>query len=648
MIDIAFLVCGVALLGLIGVPAALLLPPSVPARLSLAPLFGYCVVAILSPNLFQAGLAMRRQLWLYGALAAMGLVLILLRRGPAAGTRAGSRGEGLRLAAAWAAAAVVLTLPKWIAGEEYYAYLGNIWDYFNYVTGGTIAATADPTTLQGFTIADRAAVLANPMLPWTHQLEERASIMMTFAALAYAGIALKLPLFELANDFMSLTLSFYVFGLYFLLRNATTAGPLARLVIPLVFVGGFWGGYLLDVDAWAQLAAVMVMPALFALGIEPLETGEDAAATSIRHRIRRGLGLSILAGATIYLYPELVPVYVVIYCASLLAALWTGGFRLYRILPQFVAAGLGLLLVAPFSVRTLGYLSSQLHTIASNPKLSAALFDYFHAFLLGGADLSAFTRAGASLLTRSYKSVNAAGGVAGLYRLVPASSAPSWLSAGCALATAGLLAALAWCALCSLKLRDLWLPAALLTGAALVATLALQHNLYGAGKIFFWLSPFILLLLLWPPADARAGHWRKLPAYAYVCLQAVSLVLRLHSVAVDYGIPAAPPYPGEHEPQRKPQIELNLARLFDRLDQCRLVRVDMKDPFLRHYVMVNLFAREIPYFSSAEINSYYDEGEGVDLGLQTPAAPPDCTVRLGAPGTGSSGRQALVVEPAAG
>ncbi len=363
--------------------------------------------------------------------------------------------------------------------------------------------------------------------------------------------------------------------------------------------------------------------------------------------MRRGLGLSILAGATIYLYPELVPVCVVIYFVSLLAALWTGGFRLYRLLPQIAAAGLGLLLVAPFSARTLGYLSSQLHTIASDPKRSAALFDYFHAFLLGGADLSAFTRAGVSLLTRSYKSVDAAVGLVGLYRLVPASSAPSWLSAGCAFVTAGLLAALAWCALRSVTRRDLWLPTALLTGAALVVTLALQHNLYGAGKIFFWLSPFILVLLLLPLADARAGHWRKLPAYAYVCLQAVSLVLRLHSVAVDHGIPAAPPYPGEHEPQRKPQIELNLARLLDRLDRCRLVRVDIKDPFLRHYVMVNLFARKIPYFSSAEINSYYDEGEGVDLGLQTPAELPDCTVRLGAPGSGSAGRRAFVIEPAA-
>ena len=249
-------------------------------------------------------------------------------------------------------------------------------------------------------------------------------------------------------------------------------------------------------------------------------------------------------------------------------------------------------------------------------------------------------------MTRSHKSVDAAAGLAGLYRLVPAPSGSSWLSASWALATAGLLAALAWCALCSLKLRDLWLPAALLAGAALAVTLALQHNLYGAGKIFFWLSPFILILLLLPLAAARAGHWRKLPAYAYVCLQAISLVLRLHSVATDHGIPAAPPYPGEHEPQRKPHIELNLAQLFDRLDGCRLVRVDLEDPFLRHYVMVNLFARDIPYFSVQPINTNY--GAGTDLGVQRPAAAPDCTVRLGAPGTGSSGRQALVVEPAAG
>ncbi|MFI4987237.1 MAG: hypothetical protein ACHQF3_07335 [Alphaproteobacteria bacterium] len=645
MTDLAFLVYGVVLLGLMGVPAALLLPPGQPARLSLAPIFGYCILAILAPNLLKAGLSMRGQLLLYGALAALGLACLVRRQWRCGEVVGGLRGEALRLAAAWCAAAVILSLPKWLAGEEYYAYLGNIWDYFNYVASGVIFAKVSPAELWGADIAAPATALRNPMLMWANHLVARPSVMMVFAALSNIFLALKVPLFELANAFMSLTLSLYLFSLYFLVRNATPAGPLARLVIPLTFVCGFWGGYLIDVDAWAQLSAVMLMPALFALGLAPPAPESRAAARTAGDWLRRGLGMSLLVGGTIYLYPEILPAYVAIYGAALLSSLWASGWHLRRLLPQFLAAGLGVLLALPYFAGTLGVITRQLHLIASEPKLSAAWFDYFHAFLLGGDDLSAFTRRGSSLVTILYKAVNATASLMGLYRLVPEESVAFGIRAIVAVATAGLVVALTWLTLASLKRRDLWLPAALLAGAALVVTLALQGNLYGAGKTFFWLSPFILLLLLLTLADPGTTRWQRLAAQVYVLLQAFSLLLRLHSVALDHGIPAARPYPGDPLPALKRETDINLAQLLGRLDRCRLVRVDLADPFLRHYVMASLFARDVPYFSVQEINSYYDGGSR--LGFQVPAAAPDCTAGLGAPGSGTSGRRAFAVEPAA-
>src|ERR1700688_1112783 len=80
MIDVIFLLFGVSLLALIGVPAALLVPPGRRARLSLAPIFGYCIIAILAPILFRAGMPIGRQLWLYAALAALGLGALLQHR----------------------------------------------------------------------------------------------------------------------------------------------------------------------------------------------------------------------------------------------------------------------------------------------------------------------------------------------------------------------------------------------------------------------------------------------------------------------------------------------------------------------------------------------------------------------------------------
>jgi len=601
-------------------------------------------VALLAPILFGAGMPIDRQLWLYAALAALGLCTLLRRRRRRGNLFARPRLETVGLAAAWAVAALVLSLPKWIAGEAYYVYLGNVWDYFNYATVGALFAKLSPAELSLAHLADPAAVLRNPMLLWSFGLAARPSVMMVFASLSDLFLMLKLPLFELANAFMSLTLSLYVFSLYFLLRNATSAGRFARLGIPLVFVCGFWGSYLIDVDAWSQLAAVMLMPALFALGIGPLKAKPDDAAAGLDRRLRLGLALSLIVGATFSLYPEITTVYAPIYGAALLVMLWASGWDFARLIASLVAAGSVLLLALGFAQSTLGFLGSQLQLITSDRRLSAAWFDYFHAFVLGGDDFSVLTLPGTDLSTALSRHVEAAAGLFGLFRLLPEASDSAAQHDWTALVAAVLLVGLAWFALRALERRHLWLPAALLTGAAIIGWLAWQGNLYGAGKAFFWLSPFILILLLLPLANPRSSLWQRLPAYAYVLLQAISLLARLESVATNHGIPGTRPYPGDQEPVRKASIELNLARIVDRLDACRLVRVDLADPFLRHYVMVNLFVRDVPYFSAQRINSYYDHG--TDLGVQSPPGVPDCTVRLGTLGAGSSGRQALVVEPA--
>jgi len=189
----------------------------------------------------------------------------------------------------------------------------------------------------------------------------------------------------------------------------------------------------------------------------------------------------------------------------------------------------------------------------------------------------------------------------------------------------------------------MWLPIGLLVGAALIGGLALKGNLYGAGKAFFWLTPFIVFLLLKPLAEPPAAWWAKLPALVYVALQALALILRLESVAADDGIPAAPPYPADQLPILKHTVDFDLARFFERAERCRLIRVDIPDPLLRHYVMVNLFARDLPYISAQEIKPFYDTSPS--LGLQHPTEPPDCVVRVSEPAApGPGGRRAFAVE----
>src|ERR1700688_4926914 len=104
--------------------------------------------------------------------------------------------------------------------------------------------------------------------------------------------------------------------------------------------------------------------------------------------------------------------------------LWASGWVFARLIPSLVAAGLALLLALGFARSTLGFLGNQVQMIVSDRRLSAAWFDYFHAFVLGGDDFSVFTHPGLDPLTLPSRYVEAAAGLFGLFRLLPEASAP--------------------------------------------------------------------------------------------------------------------------------------------------------------------------------------------------------------------------------
>ena len=111
------------------------------------------------------------------------------------------------------------------------------------------------------------------------------------------------------------------------------------------------------------------------------------------------------------------------------------------------------------------------------------------------------------------------------------------------------------------------------------------------------------------------------------------------------GIPFPPPYPADADPSRKLHHDLRLSPQVERAAGCRLVLVDVADPFLRHYAAVSLFAQGTRHVFRQELNTYFDSE--APLGFQVPLVPPDCSLRVG-PGATPGARQGFRLESLAG
>jgi hypothetical protein len=611
-------------------PAGLLPEVLVPGRELAAPVLGLALFSVMASVLYRFD-ATAWQLFLAGsALAAGGLVLTLLRPPARPGRRAAI------VAAIAMAAAMLMLLPKWTGGAQFFVFQGNIWDQLSYLARSVAYRAFSYDELMA---ADRTMPLANNFVLFARsELTERPAVSIVHAAASW--LAPTPPTLN-AYVFMAFLQLLSFFALAFVLVTLGTCGLAMAAVGAAALALGFFLQYVFDIDAWSELAGLPVMllagTSLLIL-LDPLRQRETP---SERWRLAAAAALA-LAGA-LYLYPECVPVYL---APLALVALLAGIRRRLQALPLVAAILAAVLLTLPCWEGTMGVLFRQLHSAVTRTN---DWFAYYQRYMIP-LDLS-------DVFTAAYKSgafpyahlgqialfvpIDLLSGLFGLYFLDPSPVLPLALRVLWRLVLLAGLAVLLVCALRELFacLRRglgerrgrlaLWTLLALATPLPLV----LMGKLWAGGKAISMIGPFLFLLaaapLLMPARGAASStprrRWRALPAALYVAAQLGFGLARPLAAAHPDGIHfASPPYPSVQVAQYKTALSWGLMPYDAELKHCRRIAVDIASPFLERYVQLHLSELAVVWWSVRPLNSYF--AIGAELGTMRPQGTPDCLV----------------------
>jgi hypothetical protein len=623
--DLLFMAGLVGWFWLIGrVPAALLPRRRVAARELAAPVLGFALFAVVASLAYRWGVP-ALHLFLGGcALAAVGFLLLLV-------DRVDRRWRDVAVATViGGAAALLLVLPKWTGGAQFWVFQGNIWDQLSYLAR---SVSYYHFTAGELATADRTMPLANDFILFARsELGERPAVSIVHAAATHLAAA---PPTETAYVFMAFLELLSLFAFAFVLASLGARRLMLATGAGAALAVSFFLQYIFDIDAWSELAGLPVMLAAGAVALVLLDRSEDGASTREDWRLAAVLALTLAAG--LFLYPECVPIYMA--PLAVVAVLTTRG-RDLRFAPLVAAALLGVALTVPDWQGTTAVLVRQIHSAVTRVN---DWFAYYQRYLIP-FDLSpAFAAAykGGTLphvalwQIALFVPIDLATGVLGLYFLQPPPELPLAIRVLWRLVVLAGLASLFVCAGRELVARirrgldarasrlALWALLAVLTPLPLIA----MGKLWAGGKAISMIGPFLFLLAASPvliPSGTGWRHWRLAPALLYLISQLGFGLARPIAAAHPDGIHFALPYPSIQAAKYKTTLSWDLLARDGELRRCRRTAVDVESPFLERYVQLRLTDLGASWWSVRPLNSYF--GIGVELGRQRPLGDPDCLV----------------------
>jgi len=351
---------------------------------------------------------------------------------------------------------------------------------------------------------------------------------------------------------------------------------------------GFFQQYVVDINAWSQLAAqplYLLIVAFTALAFDyrRFETGGTLGT------VRLGAIFGALLGAVLYLYPEALSIYGIAAAAVLLLAI---GQRESRSTALFGLAGLGLgacaavLLCLLFWTGTLEYMFRQLGHTAGNPP---DWWKYFSRYLFGSEQdyLAVLTNPGSSYgqIAAAWFSLPVESVIAGLglHFLLPTASWPVVLAFGCKIVLYCFLAVLMKGA--AGGVARIWRAnpagnAARMTGACIAGCivpfgiLSMGHY-WAAGKGLSMAAPLLFLLITTP-------------------LLAKPDVAILVTEFAGAGLPGLPTAAAQISNQ-KGALDWNYRRWATEIRKCNGVIIEVDNPFMQQLVRRGAIDLGVPW-----------------------------------------------------
>jgi hypothetical protein len=357
------LVCAASLYMLLALVGRAVIAIRIPQKLgfveiyAISPVIGLSVMTLVTTYLVKVGVPLSEVSPII-ALVISSLSLVVLQ----ASRNRGSRPEGkLPTPAAYLVpllvAAALIAAPFTIGGYQFTTLRGNGSDALNYVT----MADALAHYPLNWILASSKSVLASysPGLPFAQFL--LGYRWSTSAMLAFASSIFGLAPIEFEYAFM-LTLMLALFGGLTAILSATGTLTRATVWLPVVFVAGFWGQFVVDSAALAQMSALPIIAVLLAWLLSPPRASDEF--------FRYGpVVTAILLAGLFFQYPEII----VAYIAGVGVLFVTRCALKYRETSSLSSLGrpiaafaiLVLLLTAPLLRFVIGFAHAQTHFAAS-------------------------------------------------------------------------------------------------------------------------------------------------------------------------------------------------------------------------------------------------------------------------------------------
>ncbi|MBF0562260.1 MAG: hypothetical protein HQL37_09620 [Alphaproteobacteria bacterium] len=636
MVEFGFELAALILCFFLGFPISRLLSASsVRGRALIAPVLGYGLFGVVVTILYRFGVMPRDGgfLVLIPALISALSWLAIYRPAQPEQWR-----KPLRFCLLVLAVVLACLTPEWIGGPQFWAFQGNHWDNINYIAYSSATRTHSFAELTALTPESPAALQNDYLLFAKSQLDARPTVGIALAALA-GMFQITTP--EASYPYLMLLQVMMLFAASFVLLNTFRAQVGALAVSAAALTLGFFMQYVVDINAWSQLAAmplaltvVMIVVLTLAPEMPPL------LQIGVVHSIRRTLGnlliITILVGSLLYIYPEILLAYGPPGVVSVGVVLLVSRFSiaiLGRLLVMVLGAGLAVAACLPFWQGSVGHLLRQMQMASSQP---VTWWKYFQRYLFGrDVDYQALVHNHDWSLSTLYGlfslPVDFLSGALGAFWLQPGADISIRYRLFLKLA---LYAFLVWLFLAAARTvwanwrRDPQSVASQLSIFAVAACMlpivfvVLGHYWVG-GKTLAMATPLLFIVLAAPLLDPEARlRWRMASAL-FVAVHLGFGLYRPFAASEPSGIHYPfPPYPSVQDSRLKTELSWDIARWRPMLQTCRHTSIDLDNPFLERYAQVYLTELQVDWTTTRPLNSYYGLGES--LGRQPQPGRPDC------------------------
>ena len=608
--DLAFATCLLLTSFGVGLPLARLLPPSCQMRSLAAPGLGFGVVAVMTTLTYRYGMSL--------AATTLGLVSIAVLMMVWRSLELIRQARSIRVAGGIVATAgltlLLCLLPKWTGGAQFAAFQGNPIDHLSYLSEAITFRKYSYSFLQ-----DPDATINN-FVGWVAGARDArpgvAIVLATFVDLMRTSAV------ERSYVYLATLQAMMFFPAMFLTLNVFRTSPMVAAAGAAALTLGFPMQYVLDINAWSELAALPIAVLSVALVIILLQPDKADPSLQIGRAARWILVLSTVLASLLYLYPEaLVP-----YGFALVGAvgLWLlSRYQKKSLTVLGIGAAsvvFGFLLCAPYSEGTIGFLVRQFSWGLNNNNLD--WWRYYQAYLFDHQFSGAIVP------------LNFGVALIGLYPVLPQpgfsqSIIMAWQLVDAMIFIGVLTAAfLAWKrARHEMQHSRPWL---LLAATGLICAFLMvvlgSGRYWTAGKGLSMTAPLIFFVLSAPLfyPKAKSGQLRMTTVILWASYLLFGLIRPVAAVAAhDNGFHYAPPYPSG-DPHLRTHYSWDVEQYKETFLACHAISVDVDNAFLERYLQLYLTELDTNWFSVHPLDSYF--GKLPSTHMQRELENPDCFV----------------------